>query len=125
MSKCEHITLNSNGFCTGCGQLIKPEWNSPGVDTTPIPTELYVQLNYLGLIPSKERSHNVGESNYATKLIQPWSIFLDNPELNYMECDLIKRILRIKSSDSRRLDYEKCQHILTELIRQLDVKESM
>lgn len=90
---------------------------------TPIPTELYNQLNYLGLIPSNVRATNVGKSDYATKLIQPWSIFLDNPELNYMECDLIKRIIRTKSTDTRKQDLIKCQHIIDELIRQIDVKE--
>jgi len=90
-----------------------------------ISADLYNQLNYLGLIPSDVRATNVGESNYATKLIQPWTIFLSHPELNYMECDLIKRILRTKSTDSRKQDLIKCKHILDELIRQIDVKEQI
>ena len=97
--------------------------NMVAKQTTPIPTELYNRLNYLGLIPSTERSHNVGESDYSTKLIQPWSIWLDH-DLNPFEADLIKRILRTKSTDSRKLDLTKCKHIIDELIRQLDTKES-
>jgi len=90
---------------------------------TEIPTELYNKLDYLGLIPSDERAYNVGNSDYSSKLIQPWTIFLDHPDLNYMECDVIKRILRTKSTDSRKQDLTKCKHIIDELIRQLDTKE--
>ena len=92
--------------------------------TTEIPTNLYNKLNYLGLIPSAVRDTHVGESDYSSKLIQPWSIFLDNPGLNYMECDIIKRILRSKSSDSRKLDLIKVKHICDELLRQIDIKET-
>lgn len=91
---------------------------------TSIPTELYNQLNLLGIIPSAERSHNVGESNYSQQLIQPWSIMLAYQDShNYLELDIIKRILRSKSSDTRLLDYQKCQHILDELIRIEKLKE--
>jgi len=88
-----------------------------------IPTELYNQLNYLGLIPSDVRGTHVGQSDYSSKLIQPWAIFLDNPDLNYMECDVIKRIIRTNTRDSRKQDLTKCKHIIDELIRQLDTKE--
>lgn len=106
---------------------IAREWDdflaASNANTTHIPTELYNQLNYLGLIPTTERAHNVGASDYSKQLIQPWSIWLSYPDLSAFELDIIKRILRTKSTDSRRLDYEKCQHILTELLRQLDAKE--
>jgi len=92
-------------------------------DKTSIPTDLFNRLNYLGLIPNDIRSGNVGQSDYATKTIQPWSIFLDNPQLTYPEADLIKRIIRHKESDSRLMDFQKCRHILDELIRVEELKE--
>jgi hypothetical protein len=90
-------------------------------NTTPIPTELYNQLNYLGLIPSTERSFHVGESDYSKQLIQPWSIWLSYPGLTSWDHDIVKRILRTKRTDSRSVDYEKIIHICQERIRQLDI----
>jgi len=83
--------------------------------------EFYDRLNKIGLIPNTVNQHNVGASNYAEHLIQPWHIFNAHPHLNYQECDLIKRLLRSKPGE-RKLDLEKCQHILAELIRQEDFK---
>lgn len=87
----------------------------------------YKQLCTLGLIPLKTdnlRAYNVGDSNYATKVIQPWSIWLDYPELTSWDHDIIKRTLRTKSSDSRIQDYQKIIHICNERIRQLNTKET-
>ena len=89
-----------------------------------ISTALYNQLNYLGLIPSEERNHNVGESDYSKQLIQPWSIWLAYPNLTSWDHDIIKRILRTKSTDPRKLDYEKIIHICQERIRQLNLKDT-
>lgn len=61
-------------------------------------------------------SYNIGESNYAEMKIQPWDIFKAHPQLNYWECDIIKRLLRTKSTDSRLLDLEKIKHITEYLI---------
>ena len=132
---CKHKYTYDDGICSDCGfdtttlhsgvtpeQLATDPHTVTG-STTSIPTILYNQLNYLGLIPTSEREHNIGTSDYATKLIQPWSIFLDNPQLNYMECVLIKRILRTKSTDSRKLDLEKCHHIISELLRQNELEQ--
>ena len=66
------------------------------------------------------REHNIGTSDYSKHGIQPWDIFLAYPELNYWDCDIIKRILRTKQGDTRRLDYEKIIHIAQERIRQID-----
>ena len=75
---------------------------------------------YLGLMDADNtRDTNVGESNYSTKTIQPWSIWLDYPELTSFDHDIIKRVLRSKSSDSRVMDYEKIIHICQERIRQI------
>lgn len=65
------------------------------------------------------RSYNVGTSNYSEHKIQPWDIILEYG-LNYWDGDVVKRILRKKSTDSRKLDYEKIIHICKERIRQID-----
>lgn len=88
-----------------------------------ISDELYEQLDYLGIIPNETRSRNVGKSNYSTKLIQPWTIWNAYPELTSFDHDIIKRVLRKKEGDSRRMDYEKIIHICEECIRKIDVKE--
>lgn len=66
------------------------------------------------------RDHNVGESDYSKHQIQPWDIWLEY-EMNPWDADIVKRILRTKKSDSRKLDYEKIIHIAQERIRQLDM----
>lgn len=70
-------------------------------------------------MPSDTRSYNVGASDYAEHKIQPWDIWLEY-DLNPWDADIIKRVLRKKKTDGRRLDYEKIIHICKERIRQLD-----
>ena len=92
---------------------------------TSIPLELYNNLNKLGLIPNDVREANVGKSNYAKHIIQPWSIWIDY-DLNPWDADIVKRILRTKEEEgmslkeSRLMDYEKIIHICKERIRQLN-----
>lgn len=69
---------------------------------------------------SNTRSYNVGHSDYSKHTIQPWDIFIAYPELSYWDCDIIKRVLRTKETDTRKLDYEKIIHICKERIRQID-----
>lgn len=88
-----------------------------------ISDELYEQLDYLGIIPNDTRNHNVGKSNYSTKLIQPWTVWRAYPKLTSFDHDIIKRVLRIKDGDTRRMDYEKIIHICEECIRGIDVQE--
>ena len=64
------------------------------------------------------REHNVGESDYATRRIQPWDIWLEYG-LDPWDADIVKRVLRDKPGQ-RRLDYEKIKHICDECIRQID-----
>ena len=92
-------------------------------DVVAIPKELYLRLNELGIIPNDVRSRNVGASDYSEHLIQPWSIWLEYG-LNPWDADIIKRVLRYKSTDTRVMDYEKIIHICEERIRQLttDIK---
>lgn len=65
------------------------------------------------------RSYNVGASDYAKHKIQPWDIWLEYG-LNPWDADIVKRVLRTKKTDGRRLDYEKIIHICKERIRQID-----
>ena len=84
--------------------------------------DLYQKLKFLGIIIKEDddtRNHNVGTSNYSKHVIQPWSIWLDYPELTSWDHDIIKRVLRTKKGESRMLDYEKIIHICKERLRQL------
>ena len=84
-------------------------------------------IGYLDRISSENwrnevvtRNHNVGESDYAKRKIQPWDIWLEY-DLNPWDADIIKRVLRDKPGQ-RRLDYEKIKHICDERIRQIDAE---
>ena len=68
------------------------------------------------------RDYNVGKSDYAKHKIQPWDIILEYG-LNYWDGDIIKRVLRTKEGEARRLDYEKIIHICQERIRQINIDE--
>ena len=95
-------------------------YSSTEQTTSQIPTALFNKLNYLGLIPNEVRDYNVGASNYSKHLIQPWTIWLDYPALSSCDHDIIKRILRDKSTEPRITDYEKVIHICNERIRQIN-----
>lgn len=91
-----------------------------------IDDNLYNKLVHLGIIDeTKVRESNVGTSNYADHIIQPWAIWIDY-NLNPWDADIVKRILRTKKEagmsdkDSRLLDYNKIIHICKERIRQLE-----
>ncbi len=87
-----------------------------------------ITVNSTGAVPKKPkkkepvsdvRSHNVGASNYAKYKIQVWDIWKEY-NLNPWDADIVKRVLRTKATDGRRLDYEKIIHICQERIRQID-----
>ena len=99
--------------------LVEEVNSMTSISMTEIPTELFNQLNYLGLIPSEVRDTHVGKSDYSKQLIQPWTIWLAYPHLTSWDHDIIKRVLRTKSTDSRILDYNKIIHICEERKRQL------
>ena len=98
------------------------EANNQPAETKEIPIELYNTLDYLGLLPNSVRDHNIGESDYSKHLIQPWTIWLSY-NLNPWDADIVKRVLRDKSTDPRIQDYEKVIHICQERIRQLQTKK--
>lgn len=87
-----------------------------------IPADLYRQLRRLGILDTSVRTYNRGASDYAQHIIQPWSI-IQEYQLNYWDGDIIKRVLRHKQTDPRRLDYEKIIHICEERIRQIEAEE--
>ena len=88
-------------------------------DTVEIPGWLYDRLLKLGIIPNEVRDMNVGASDYSKHIIQPWAIWQEY-DLNPWDADIIKRVLRHKATDTRKMDYEKIIHICQERIRQLD-----
>ena len=65
------------------------------------------------------RDHNVGNSDYSKHKIQPWDIWMEF-NLNPWDADIVKRILRTKKGDTRKMDYEKIIHICQERIRQIE-----
>ena len=87
-----------------------------------IPADIYRQLCRLGILDTSVRAYNRGASDYSQHIIQPWSIWQDY-QLNPWDADVVKRILRHKQGDPRRLDYEKIIHICEERIRQIEAEE--
>lgn len=87
-----------------------------------ISKELYERLDLLGLLDTDLRGHNVGASDYSQHVIQPWSIWIDW-DLNPWDADIVKRVLRKKKGESRKMDYQKIIHICQERIRQEDAEE--
>lgn len=84
-----------------------------------IPFDLYDRLLKLGIIPNEVRDMNVGASDYSKHIIQPWAIWQEY-DLNPWDADIIKRVLRHKATDTRKMDYEKIIHICQERIRQIE-----
>lgn len=72
------------------------------------------------------RSYNVGASNYATNgtKYQPWDFWIKF-RLNPWDADITKRVLRIKKTDGRLLDYKKIKHICLERVRQFQNNENV
>ena len=86
--------------------------------------KLYAKLVTIGVIPTEHdetRSYNVGTSDYAEKVIQPWSVWQDW-KLNPWDADIVKRICRHKDGEDEYIKYEKIIHICRERLRQLNTK---
>ena len=82
----------------------------------------YDKFAQLGLIDADHiRCSNVGNSDYSSHVIQPWSIWIDW-NLNPFDADIIKRVLRTKKGTDRKEDYLKIIHICEERIRQIEVE---
>lgn len=72
---------------------------------------------------SNVRDYNVGKSDYSKHKIQPWDIWLEYG-LNPWDADIVKRVLRTKGGEDRKLDYEKIIHVCQERIRQLEAERA-
>jgi len=104
-----------------------PSWNWGDVATKETELEKLqatqiAKLIDLGVIASEvnhTRTKNAGTSNYSKFLLQPWAIWKEYG-LNPWDADIIKRTLRTKEGDARKLDYEKIIHICQERISQLE-----
>lgn len=72
---------------------------------------------------SNVRDYNVGKSDYSKHKIQPWDIWLEYG-LNPWDADIVKRVLRTKEGEDRKLDYEKIIHVCQERIRQLETERA-
>ena len=72
---------------------------------------------------SNVRDYNIGKSDYAKHKIQPWDIWLEFG-LNPWDADIVKRVLRTKEGEDRKLDYEKIIHVCRERIRQLEAERT-
>lgn len=68
---------------------------------------------------SSVRDYNAGKSDYSKHRIQPWDIWKEY-SLNPWDADIVKRVLRTKEGEDRKLDYEKIIHVCQERIRQLE-----
>ena len=64
-------------------------------------------------------TYNIGNSDYAKHSIQPWQIW-EVYGLNPWDADIVKRVLRNKKGEDRRMDYEKIIHICQKRIEQID-----
>lgn len=64
------------------------------------------------------RDYNVGKSDYSKHNIQPQYIWLEY-NLNPWDADIVKRVLRTKEGEDRKLDYEKIIHICKYRIAEL------
>lgn len=101
---------------------MEQEPNDDSVNSRMLDDETFKALNRLGILDTSVRSYNRGASDYSRHIIQPWSIWQDY-QLNAWDADIVKRVLRKKEGDSRRLDYEKIIHICEERIRQIDAEQ--
>ncbi len=122
LNPCSYIGMGGN---YGCFKKVKdteaqPEPTQPA-NSRLLDEDTYKALKRLGILDTSVRSYNRGASDYSRHIIQPWSIWQDY-NLNPWDADIVKRILRTKQGDSRRLDYEKIIHICEERIRQIEME---
>lgn len=69
------------------------------------------------------QSYNVGKSDYSKHTIQPWDIWKEY-NLNPWDADIVKRVLRTKEGEARKLDYEKIIHVCKYRIAELSKEAS-
>lgn len=96
----------SNFVCSKCAEILLNEYKE----------------QHNELCANDVRNHNVGNSDYSKHKIQPWDIWIEY-KLNPFDADIVKRVLRHKKGDTRKMDYEKIIHICQERIRQIESGE--
>ena len=127
LDECDH--LYQKGACTYCGvpfmeETDLPIYNFTGGTAVSSPSlntrqeHVIQKLKKLGVIPtegSEHLQHNVGTSNYAEHIIQPWAIILDR-NLNYWDGDMIRIMCELTGKEK----YQKIIKLAQERLRQLD-----
>lgn len=98
----EYMNSGCTYYCTDCKKELDQEF----------------EADRNALLGKDVRSFNIGNSDYSKHKIQPWDIW-DEYKLNPYDADIIKRILRHKKGDSRKMDYEKIIHICQKRIQQI------
>ena len=81
-----------------------------------------LKIGILSSFDNRCREYNVGKSDYADKMIQPYSIWMDW-HLDPWDADIIKRIARHKEGEDKKTMYKKIIHICEEKLRQLKYDE--
>lgn len=117
----------TSNFCPECMDAMRHKLpNIASIKNPPACTETQIALEEVQaevlakqMAENDTRSYNVGESDYSKHKIQPWDIWIEY-KLNPFDADIIKRVLRHKKTDTRKMDYEKIIHICQERIRQID-----
>ena len=117
----------TSNFCPECMDAMRHKLpNIASIKNPPACTETQIALEEVQaevlanqMAENNTRSYNVGESDYSKHKIQPWDIWIEY-KLNPFDADIIKRVLRHKKTDTRKMDYEKIIHICQERIRQID-----
>ena len=71
------------------------------------------------------RNYVNGASDYNKHKYQVWDFWIKYKINNGFDCDLTKRVLRIKKTDGRLLDYRKMKHIALERILQFQNNENV
>ena len=121
---CEHPGIdNTTNKCIRCGKdLEEVEIEREIVQLDKMKRLLEEEEKTLSKITSTQPSHkkhNVGSSDYAKHIIQPWDIWRVY-NLNPWDAEIIKLSLRTKECDTRIMDYQKIIHICEERIAQLE-----
>jgi hypothetical protein len=117
-NKCEACGIDIARFYVGnsgsyCSQFCLASTEMPDTNS------IQAKEKLVGKKEKTIRDRNVGNSDYAEHKIQPWDIWLEYA-LNPWDADIVKRVLRKKEGDSRKMDYEKIIHVCQERIRQLE-----
>lgn len=117
MSKCVYCGKQTETTGLLCNTCVENAKNS--AFSASVAERKGVEAQELPLDKEDVRGYNIGESDYSKHKIQPWDLWIEY-KLNPFDADIVKRVLRHKKTDSRKMDYEKIIHICKERIRQIE-----